>query len=142
MPTGNDVWMRLCALLDDDAEIATGVAALTEDALRWSALIDGLDDAGVLAYLDAQDTGVEVADALAGVPRVFRTGADLDVVGDTDELDAAIAQADGILAEHGLRVVYLEEDSDAYPLVVVPIGNADEIVELAARIGREARVFL
>lgn len=137
-------YARLCALLDEDAELASSVIAAEADgnADIWASIIDGLDDAGALAYLDAADTGVQLADALAGVPRVFRSGADMDAVADVDgELDGAIIRADSILARHGLRIVYLDEQSGAYPLVVVPLENVDEILTLTHRLGHGARVF-
>lgn len=160
--TPND-WIRLCELLDEDAELAADVRLAAEDPEEyfrrrearladrgiessdevdpWLALIDGLDDAGALAYLDWKDTGAEVAQALAGVPRVARAGVDLDAVEDADELADAVAHADRLLADSGLRVVHLDEDSDAYPLVVVPSVHAAEIIELSARLGYEARTF-
>lgn len=138
-----DEWTRLCELLDDDPELPPAVRrAVGDDEDAWAALIDGLDDAGALAYLDWKDTGVELADALPQLPRVFATGVDVDEVADVEgALTAAIARADGILAPHGLRIVYLGEDSDAYPLVVVPIANVTEILEIAARLGFTAQVF-
>lgn len=136
-------WIRLCDLLDDDPELVSSVQVAAADGEDlWDALIDGLDDAGALAYLDEEDSGVELVDALAGVPRVFRAGADLEPVADLEgDLATAIVSADRILAEHGLRIVYLEEDSDARPLVVVPVANAQEIVSTTKRLGHEARIF-
>ena len=157
-------WTRLCELLDDDPELAPAVRLAVTDPAEyfaqhqgalldrgvesadevdpWTALIDGLDDAGALAYLDWKDSGVELADALPQLPRVFATGVDVDEVGDVDgALPAAITRADSILATHDLRIVYLDEDSDAYPLLVVPLTHAAEIVELSARLGFSARVF-
>lgn len=138
-----DDWLRLCDLLDEDPELAASVRAAAADGVDlWEAVIGGLDDAGALAYLDAEDSGIELADALAGVPRVFRSGADVDSVGDVDgDLSAAIVAADRILAPLGLRIVFLEEDSDAFPLVVVPAENAPQIVTLADRLGHGARLF-
>ena len=135
-----DDWTRLCALIDDDPELAPGVREAIDDD-PWGALIDGLDECGALAYLDWKDGGMQLADALPQLPRVFRTGADLDEVGDVDALEAAIVRADEFLAPHGLRIIRLEEDSDAHPLVVVPTANVAEIVELAAKLGHEARTF-
>lgn len=157
-------WERLCELLDDDPELLPSVRlAVTDpdayfrqradelvdrgiesadDVDVWGAIIDGLDDAGALAYLDWKDTAGELADALRQVPRVFRAEIDLDKVADLEgELPAVIAQADGLLASRDLRIIYLDEDSDAYPLVAVPIGHVDEIVELSAQLGQVARVF-
>ena len=139
-PTLDD-WRRLCRLLDDDPELVLGVES-ADEADRWTAVIDGLDDAGALAYLERNDTGVELSDALAGVPRVFRAGADVDPVGDVEgDLPAAIVRADEILAPHALRLVYLEEDSDAFPLVAVTISHVDEIVVISSHLGHVARAF-
>lgn len=136
-------WTRLCALLDDDPELAAAVRRAVESADGvdpWLVVLDGLDDAGALAYLDGRDSGVELADALAELPRIFAAGVDLDPVGDVGgELPDAVAVANGILAAHGLTLVYLEEDSDAYPLVAVPAGDAEQIVALASGLGHVAR---
>lgn len=137
-------WIRLCELLDDDPELVAAVRRALADPPGsdvWTAVLDGLDDGGALAYLDREDTGSELADALAGVPRVFRAGADLASAADIDDLDAAIAQADTVLSAHGLRLVHLHEDPDVLPLVVVPTENAGKIVALAGKLGHEARTF-
>jgi len=159
-----DDWTRLCGLLDDDPEIPGPVLQALSDPEGyfaehqqqqldrgiesadeidpWLVMIDGLDDAGALAYLDWKDSGVELADALAGLPKVIRTGVDTDPIGDVEgDLEAAIARADELLATQGLRLVYLDEDSDAYPLVAVPSENVDEIIAVAERLGYEARTF-
>lgn len=44
------------------------------------------------------------------------------------------------VARYGLCIVMLDEDSDAYPLVVVPAENTVAITALAQSLGREARV--
>lgn len=136
-------WTRLCELLDDDSELTPSVQrAVSDGEDAWTALIDGLDDAGALAYLDWKDTGVQLADALPQLPRVFATGVELDEVGDVEgDLTVAIVRADSILAPHDLRIVYLDEDSDAYPLVVVSTNNVAEIIETAKRLGQSAQVF-
>lgn len=104
-------WVRLGALLEDDPEVGKAIRHAGRDGgdVR-AALFDALDDAGALAYMEWSDSGVELADALAQVPRVFQTGADLDEVGDVaGGLTEAIARADGILSAHDLRTVYLDE---------------------------------
>jgi hypothetical protein len=133
-----DDWTRLCDLLDDDPELAPAVRdAVDHGDDPWDALIDALDDAGALAYLDRGDTGVELADALAALPRVFRAYVELDEVGDVDGLDAAIAKANELLAPHLLRLVHIDdpEDDDAHPLVAVPTANVDEVQALIGRLG-------
>ncbi|WP_298742307.1 hypothetical protein [uncultured Microbacterium sp.] len=136
-------WVRLGALLEDDPEVGKAIRHAGRDGgdVR-AALFDALDDAGALAYMEWSDSGVELADALAQVPRVFQTGADLDEVGDVaGRLTEAITRADGILSAHDLRTVYLDEGSDACPLVVVASGDVEEITALAARLSFTARTF-
>lgn len=134
-------WRRLCALLDDDEAVWAAVeAALEAGDDPWDALIGGLDDAGALAYLQADDTGMELSDALAQLPRVFALQPDLDEVTDTDDLVEATAAADRILAAAGLRVVRLVEEEDAWPVVVVPSAGADDIAGLVTALRHEAVV--
>ncbi|MGO1770504.1 MAG: DUF6630 family protein [Microbacterium sp.] len=160
----DDEWIRLCRLLDDDAELVSSVrlaladpdaffleheerlrrsgASSSADVDPWLVLIDGLDDAGALAYLEPDDAGEELAEALGGVPRVVRAGLDLDPVSDTDSgLTDAIAVADAHLAPHGLQILFLDEGTEDWPLVVVPSDRVEEILSAAAGLGRTARVF-
>jgi hypothetical protein len=134
----NEDWARLCRMLDDDPQLVAAVSQAADDP--WSVMIDGLDDAGALAYLEPGDTGAQLADALAGLPRIFATAVDLDSIGDVDsDLTTAVAVANEMLDEHGLALVYLEEEPDAYPLVAVAADDAEEIVALAGRLGHVAR---
>lgn len=131
-------WRRLCALLDDDESVWEAVeAALQHGEEPWDALIGGLDDAGALAYLQADDTGMELSDALAQLPRVFALQPVLDEVTDTDDLVEATAAADRILSAAGLRIVRLVEEEDAWPVAVVPASGVPEIVRLAHAIGHQ-----
>ena len=130
-------WQRLCALLDDDEAVWASVQqALSGGEDPWEALLDGLDDAGALAYLQSDDTGMELSDALAQLPRVFAVQPDLDEVTDTDELDAATRAADQVLAGEDLRLIRLVEEDGSWPVVVVPEDSAAEIVALAERVGQ------
>ncbi|MBW4042627.1 MAG: hypothetical protein HIU86_10955 [Acidobacteria bacterium] len=134
-------WKRLCALIDDDEAVWHAVeAALEAGDDPWDALIGGLDDAGALAYLQVDDTGMELSDALAQLPRVFALQPDLDEVTDTDDLVAATAAADRILAAAALRVVRLVEEEDAWPVVVVPATGASDIAGLVTELGHQAVV--
>ncbi|SDN83055.1 hypothetical protein SAMN05660199_00782 [Klenkia soli] len=133
-------WQRLCALLDDDPELWPSVQATLDDppADPWTALLDGLDDVGALAYLDHGDQGEELADALARVPRVVRARLDLGPVTDTDgDVPTAVRAADAVLAPAGLCLVHLAEESDAYPLVVVRAADRAEIAALAQELGHD-----
>ena len=134
-------WQRLCALLDEDESVREAVGdALAAGDDPWEALLDGLDEAGALAYLQTDDTGMELSDALAQLPRVFRLQPDLGEVTDTDELDAATTAADRILSAADLRVVRLVEEDDAWPVVVVPASAVEEIQALIEALGHEAVV--
>jgi hypothetical protein len=134
-------WERLCVLLDDDEQLRTEVReAVDAGDDAWAALLDGLDDAGALAYLDEGDTGMELTDALVQLPRVFRLQPDLDEVTDTDDLGEALHVADELLSEAGHRLLRLDEpDSDAHALVVVPADAVPEIERLAAGLGHGIR---
>jgi hypothetical protein len=132
------LWERLCSLLDDDEHLWPAVeTALAEpDGDPWDALLDGLDDAGALASLEAEDTGMELADALAQLPRVFRLQPDLGEVTDTDDLDEAIRAADRVLEGHGHRLLILESDEDVHELVVVQQEAVGPILETAEALER------
>lgn len=131
-----DDWRRLCGLIDDDQAVWEAVeAALDGGGDAWEALLDGLDEAGALAYLQTEDTGMELTDALVQLPRVFATQPDLDTVTDTDDLAAATRLADRLVAMDDLRVIRLEEEDDAWPLIVVPEDRAADVIRLAAAVG-------
>lgn len=133
-------WERLARLIEDDEAVAAAVRAAAEQGDDpWEALLDGLDEAGALAYLQADDTGMELTDALAQLPRVFAAQPDLDEATDEDDLAAATAIADRILSADGLRILRLVEDDESWPLVVVPADRADTIVASARSCGRQVR---
>jgi len=141
MMTDAGEWQRLCALLDEDESVREAVEeALEAGDDHWEALLDGLDEAGALAYLQTEDTGMELSDALAQLPRVFDLQPELGEVTDTDELDDATAAADRILSAGGLRTIRLVEEEDAWPVVVVPSGAVQEIVRLVDALGHRAVV--
>ncbi len=137
------LWQRLCTLLDEDEFLWPAVRAALDDADGdpWDALLEGLDDAGALASLERDDTGMELADALVQLPRVFRLQPDLDAVTDTDDLGDAMREADTILAAGGHRLLELEgTDDDVHELVVVPADTVAEIQRLAAATGHRVHV--
>lgn len=135
--------VRLAALIDDDPEVAGALRRAPQgDAELGAALLDALDDAGALAYMEWSDSGVELAEALGQLPRIVRAGIDVDEVGDVDgSLEDAISRADALLIPRGMRLLYLDEGTDACPLVVVAQRDVDEIVEIAGRIGLKVRAF-
>jgi hypothetical protein len=133
------LWDRLCTLLEDDEPLRSSVRDALEDpdGDPWDALLTGLDDAGALASLEREDTGMELSDALAQLPRVFRLQPDLGRVTDTDDLEDAVREADRILADAGHRVLRLEsDDEDVVELVVVPEESVGPVLELAEALER------
>lgn len=133
------LWDRLCTLLEDDDLLRSSVREALADPEDdpWDALLGGLDDAGALASLEAEDTGMELSDALAQLPAVFRLQPDLGTVTDTDDLDDAVREADRVLAEHGHRLLALEsDDPDVRELVVVPEESVGPILETAEALER------
>ncbi|MGN6744027.1 MAG: DUF6630 family protein [Amnibacterium sp.] len=134
------LWDRLCTLLEDDDLLRSSVREALEDpdGDPWDALLGGLDDAGALASLEAEDTGMELSDALAQLPRVFRLQPELGTVTDTDDLGEAVREADRVLAEHGHRLLALESDDepDVRELVVVPEESVGPILETAEALER------
>lgn len=134
-------WRRLCALLDDDESVWTAVeSALERDEDPWEGLLDGLDDAGALAYLRADDTGMELSDALAQLPRIFALQPDLDEVTDTDDLGEALRAADAAVADGGLQLLRLVEEDDpaSWPLIAVPRERVNAAIEAAEALGHRA----
>lgn len=131
-------WRQLCSHLSEDAGLWVSLSenwaaaeSVTEPALLWQGLLEGLDDSGDLAFLDRADSGVELATALEALPRLRGTRLDLDLIGDVEgSLAQAIARADEVLAGDGLRLLHLpdDEDPDAYPLVAVRVEVFDEVV--------------
>lgn len=132
-------WRRLCALLDDDESVWAAVeSALGRGEDPWEALLDGLDDAGALAYLRSDDTGMELSDALAQLPRVFALQPDLDEVTDTDDLGEAVRIADAALASGDLGLLRLiEDDEESWPLVAVPRVVVNEVHAIVRALGQE-----
>lgn len=134
-------WRRLCALLDDDEAVWLAVeSALERGEDPWEALLDGLDDAGALAYLRSDDTGMELSDALAQLPRVFALQPDLDEVTDADDIVEAMRVADATLTAAGFRLVRLVErdDEESRPVVVVRDSETERITRLAGTVGGQA----
>ena len=132
-------WQRLCALLDDDETVWESVqAALDAGDDPWESLLDGLDDAGVLAYLQTEDTGMELSDALIQLPRVYAVQPDLNDVTDTDDLGDAMRAADEALASGGLQLLRLveEDDDESWPVVAAWTRSATEIRDCAQGLGQ------
>lgn len=156
-------WSELARLLSDDPEVASATTRAVEDPAGYLAeheeslgqrgiedaeevtgaiaLVDALAEAGDLAYLDWKASPEEVAGQLGALERIRDAGVDLDPVGGLDvEVEVAAGAANHLLSEEGLYVLILDEDSDAYPLVVVPAARVSDILTAAAAAGAEIRV--
>ena len=104
-------------------------------------VVEALQDAGELAYLDWEEPADEVVGKLAGLPRVAQSGVDLAPLTDSeDSVEQVAAQANELLRPAGVVIVVLDEDSDAFPLVAVPVDRADQVVALGQRLGSDVRV--
>lgn len=154
-------WARLCTLLDPSPTLPGAVMhSLTDpqgyftahqrplldrgittaaDVDPWLVLIDVLREDEALAYLDGKASADQLAQGLARLPRVATSGAVLDPVAEVDgDLPAALVRADEVLSSRGLRLLLLDEDSDAYAVAVVPTENVEEILAVALRLGQVA----
>ncbi|MGD7788325.1 DUF6630 family protein [Propionibacteriaceae bacterium Y1700] len=156
-------WRDLATLLTDDTSV---LAALTqavadppayfrdhEDALDERgiddpdditgtiALIDALMDTGELAYLDWKSASEDVAGLLARLPRVQEAGIDLDRAGESQaDVETVVAMVNRLLEPAGLVVIIIDEDSDAYPLVAVPLDRLPRILAAATPAGATIRL--
>src|SRR3546814_13711029 len=100
-------WLRLCALLHDDAEVQGGVARAlgstgeaAGDVDPWLVLIDELDQSGALAYLDQADSGWELYDVLGALPLLRESGIRLDALPDVDTPEPTTPRAHTVPAAH------------------------------------------
>ncbi|XSS43859.1 DUF6630 family protein [Propionibacteriaceae bacterium Y1685] len=108
----------------DDADEVTGTIAL----------VDALMGTGELAYLDWKAASEDVAGLLADLPRVQETGIDLDPAGESQaDLEAVVIMVNRLLEPAGLVVIIIDEDSDAYPLVAVPLDRLPSIMDAAEK---------
>lgn len=155
-------WTRLTALVTDDPRVLPEVlAAVTDpagylrthrDTLSYRgirqaddvegiiALVDALEAIGEVAYVDWNEPADEVRALLARLSRVRATG--LTLVGGPDEDPEQVATgADLVLAPAGIRIVQLDEGSDAYPLVALPAAAVREALAVGAELGDVLRAF-
>lgn len=104
-------------------------------------VVEALQDAGELAYFDWKEPADEVIGKLKPLPRIAGSGVDLTPLADSeDSVEQVAAQANELLRPAGVVIVVLDEDSDAFPLVAVPVDRADQVVALGQRLGSDVRV--
>jgi uncharacterized RDD family membrane protein YckC len=153
-------WQRLCEAFTSDPELWQVVQlALAEPAAYlerfrerqsdrsivtaeavspWIALVDWLYEHDRLIELDWKNTSVDVAENLSLLPTLY----DLDVAPIEIEqvhLSFAVPRANALLAPRFLTLLYLDIDSDSYPLALVSTEAAPRIRQLAASLGQVAR---
>lgn len=105
------------------------------------ALVDALEGAGELAYLDWKSNPGTVVEELAGLPRLQRADVDLDPLLDLEgDLELALAHVNRLLKPADLAVIVIDEDSDAYPLVVIGRDRLSRVTDLAAEADAVVRI--
>lgn len=111
---------------------AAGVSA-------WIALVDWLDENDRLVELDRTSSSEDLVDYLSTLP-LLATGVDLSPVAvETVPIGFAAQRANAILARSFRTLLYLETDSDSYPLALVSTEAAPRIQQLASAVGHVAR---
>ncbi|OYO01100.1 hypothetical protein B0O41_2975 [Propionibacteriaceae bacterium ES.041] len=160
---GEANWCTFTALITDNAEARAAVQQSADDPQGYFdareedladrgiedveeltgviPVVDALERAGELAYLDWKEPADEVVGKLARLPRVAGSGVDIPVLADSDgEVEQVTAQVNELLRPSGVVVAVLDEDSDAFPLVAVAADRADQVVELGQQLGSDVRV--
>lgn len=155
-------WRDLIALLTNNATAIAAVVLCAEnpneyfeqhrDALGMRlidtpdgltptiALIDALITTGELAYLDWKVDPENAVEELGALPHVLASNADLSELAALDvEVEAVAAAMNGLLEPSGFVVLLIDEDSDAYPFVVVPAERRSAILAAARRAGAAVR---
>ncbi|SEF24000.1 hypothetical protein SAMN05421837_102520 [Amycolatopsis pretoriensis] len=110
--------------------------------LAWIALVDSLDDHGLLAEVDWKEAPGEIAGQL----RVLRSAPAADELWTSlaaSELPTYefLETAGERLLGTGTALAVLDIESDCYPLVLLPAARADELVTSAKTAGFAAEVF-
>lgn len=106
----------------------------------WIALVDWLDEHYRLVELDGTNSSHDLADDLSTLPLL--DGVDLrPIAAESVPLGFAVPRANTVLARNFYTLLYLDIDSDAYPLALVSTEASARVQEIAARLGRVARPF-
>ena len=153
-PRESAALLKLTELLGGDARLCRAVEAAVDDPtayferaatalahrvaepvtdLGWLVLIDGLERTGRIAELDWKEDPEDIAVALRGmVPRrAWKAIAGLGGATCPEYL----ARATRALHGHRLALVWLDANSDSYPIAVVETGDLARVVRLANRAG-------
>jgi len=140
--TGTTDWQRLCEAFTSDPGLWADVrvALDTEGTSPWEVLVEWLDEHDRLLQLGATSSSVDLADYLSTLPLLERF--DLGpVAAQTVPVVFAVPRANAILARNFYELLYLEVDSETYPLALVSTESSGRIRQLAASVGHVARVI-
>lgn len=159
-------WTRLTALVTEDPRVLPEVIAAVTDPAGYLAthrealsdrgitaadevegivgLVDALDAVGEVAYADWKEEADEVRALLARLPRVRAAGIALTGGPDDDPDDdpeRVAARANRAVAPAGVRIVQLDEGSDAYALVALPAAVVRDAVAAGAALDDVVRTL-
>jgi len=112
--------------------------------LAWIAMVDALDDHGLLAEVDWREDPEDIVAqlrALRSSPTEPETWAWVDQVRFDLSTDDFLKVAGDRLRGAGTALVHLDIHSDCYPLVLLPVTRAAELVSLAAAAGYTVAVW-
>ncbi|GAB3119258.1 DUF6630 family protein [Glaciibacter psychrotolerans] len=155
------LWQQLCALLVEDARLGQTVgdyladpdayfAAHEDDLLQrgieeaeelnaWLVVVDWLESNEMLIELDWSADSDELVEELQGLTQFPDEQFDASFEPAT-ELVPALTDVDAMLQTRGMHLLYLDIDSDSYPLVLVPSANAEPIRDVAAQLGQHVEL--
>ena len=102
--------------------------------LPWVALVDELTTAKIISRVDWRGTRQEVEEGITELAKRFRPSVEVAL----KPADRAVswdflAAAGTALHAHQLRLVCIDEDSDSFPVFVVPADDLDELQRLVAQ---------
>jgi len=154
-------WQQLCESFSSDpalwAEVRSALATPQEylaafgdrlanrgiesadEVSPWIALVDWLDENDRLVELDWKSSSGDLVDYLSTLPPLA-TGVDLSpVAAENVAFGFAVQRANAILARSFRTLLFLDIDSDSYPLALVSAEAAPRIQQLASAVGHVAR---
>jgi uncharacterized RDD family membrane protein YckC len=155
------IWQQLCESFSSDPALWAEVrSALTtpqeylaafgdrlanrgiesaDEVSPWIALVDWLDENDRLVELDWKSSSGDLVDYLSTLPPLA-TGVDLSpVAAENVAFGFAVQRANAILARSFRTLLFLDIDSDSYPLALVSAEAAPRIQQLAVAVGHVAR---
>ncbi|WP_326834877.1 DUF6630 family protein [Amycolatopsis rhabdoformis] len=112
------------------------------EGLPWIALVDALDDHGLLAEVDWKEAADEIVGRLRKLSSAPRADELWDELAASDLPTFEFLEAAGErLLTLGTALGVLDIESDCYPLVLLPADRADDLMERATEAGFAAGVY-